>query len=302
MKSILNKRLSFQVFELPPYLKGLTLQEINDRISEWVFKELKPDHIVDVSTGFINPEDITAPAECIQFDNYLVFSVRTDEYSFSAQQKRPLIERREQEYKRANGTNNITPQVKTEIREEIHKYLKERNQPRPNFVEFFIDTLKDKIVIMSTSTKTVNRVLGLINSAFMSVPEPISLKKILTEKSNIVDFLRVNKSYMVIGSKFELVKSDGTIKTNSWRVTEDLIESEGVLEIPILTGAEFVFYNEKDLYSVYINDSLQMNSVSMPMLIIDDNGLKEADRMNKIMIIWESVKGLIEEHIKEISV
>jgi hypothetical protein len=36
-----------------------------------------------------------------------------------------------------------------------------------------------------------------------------------------------------------------------------------------------------------------MNSVDMPLLLIEDNGFKEADRMNKIMIVFEFISNLI---------
>ncbi len=296
MKSILNKRVSFTVFELLPYLKSLSKKEINERISEHIFKELDSAEIFDVSTGFINPIDITAPACTEQFDNFLVFSVRTDEYSFTAGQKKPFLERREQEYLRNNNLNHINPFAKKELNEEVHKYLKQRNLPKPSFVEFFIDLLEDKIVIMSTSAKILSRVIGLIEKAFMCSPEVISLKKKLYEKSNVVEFLKEQKDYMILGEKFEIIGTKGTVKTNSFISAEKVLELE---ESGLLTGAEIMLKHGEDDYFVYLNDSFQMKSVKMPPLLISDTGLKEADRMSKIMIFWKMMNDLIDKHISE---
>ena len=82
-------------------------------------------------------------------------------------------------------------------------------------------------------------------------------------------------------------------------VTEDLLEAEGSVELPILSGGEIVLQNDQVEYSVYVNDSLQMKSVKMPLLQPLESGQAEADRMTHIMIFWETVKGLIKEHINE---
>lgn len=296
MKSILNKRVSFTVYELPPYLKGLSKTEINERILEKEFgDDLKPVDTVDTKTGFINPVNFSEKAECYTTENFLVFSVRTDEYSFSSGQKRPFIEREEFEYKRINNVEYVPAYVKKEIKEEVHKMLKTKNMPKPSFVEFFIDSLKEKIVIMSTSTKVLNRVVSLIESAFMSVPDLISLKKILYKNSDAIKFLACNKTFMFLGTKFGLATKTGGIKTDSFDVVQDLISAESG-DIPILTSAELVFEEEKDTYKVFIDDSVNMKSVAMPMCVISEPDMVVADRMTKILIIWEVMENLVKDH------
>lgn len=112
----------------------------------------------------------------------------------------------------------------------------------------------------------------------------------------MVEFLKEQKDYMILGEKFEIIGTKGTVKTNSFISAEKVLELE---ESGLLTGAEIMLKHGEDDYFVYLNDSFQMKSVKMPPLLISDTGLKEADRMSKIMIFWKMMNDLIDKHISE---
>ena len=100
---------------------------------------------------------------------------------------------------------------------------------------------------------------------------------------------------MFLGTKFGLATKTGGIKTDSFDVVQDLISAESG-DIPILTSAELVFEEEKDTYKVFIDDSVNMKSVAMPMCVISEPDMVVADRMTKILIIWEVMENLVKDH------
>lgn len=181
MSKLLKGNVSFTVFR--PEKMPENIEKTREALAEYAFQRLDPTDLRDESVGWVDAvlcfdsENFSS----LLHDNFFVFALREDKYSFTAAQLRPYLEEAEFVFKRENNLEYIAAQQKKEIKEQVVRRMRTNSYPKTTITEAAWDMDSGLVYFFSQSGQTVAKFTDIFEKSFQVSLEQTSLFDSLKE-------------------------------------------------------------------------------------------------------------------------
>lgn len=166
MTKLLKGNVSFTVFM--PEKVPENIEKAREALAGNAFQKLDPTDLRNESVGWVDAQ-LCFDSEnfsSLLHDNFFVFALREDKYSFTAAQLRPYLEEAEFVFKRENNLEYIAAQQKKEIKEQVVRRMKSNSYPKTTITEVSWDMDSRQIYLFSQSSTTINKFTDIFEKSF----------------------------------------------------------------------------------------------------------------------------------------
>jgi len=141
---------------------------VREALERFAFKKLEPEDVRDESTGWVDAILCfdNEKFNSLMHDNYFVFALRTDKYSFGAAQIRPYFEEALYLFQIENNLEYVAAQQVKEIKEQVVRRMKMNSYPKTTITEVAWDMDKGTVYLFSQSGQVIPKFVDIFEKTF----------------------------------------------------------------------------------------------------------------------------------------
>lgn len=181
MTKLLRGTLSITTFKSATIPANMS--EIRENLKQFAFQKLNPAEPCTESIGWVDAllcfdnENFSS----LLHDNFLLFALRNDLYSFSASQLRPYLEEAEFIYKKENHLQYIAAQQRKEIRERVVREMRGKSYPKTTVTEVAWEMETHLLYLFTQANSIVAKFTDLFEKTFGTTLKAVSIFDSLKE-------------------------------------------------------------------------------------------------------------------------